>query len=68
MLQNMEQKKRKREGAKADSDSNKKVQRTFPQRTKVVREVHINNFGPASLKGLDKNLQNVLGSIFSKKN
>lgn len=64
----MEQKKRKREGTNTDDKKNTKIQRTFPQRTKVVREVHVNNFGPDSMKSLDKNLQNLLGNIFSKKN
>jgi hypothetical protein len=68
MLQNMEQKKRKREGENNDNNSNKKIQRTFPQRAKVVREVNINSVGTTTMKTLDKNLQNVLGSIFSKKN
>lgn len=69
MLQNMEQKKRKREGESAASSepSNQKIQRTFVQRGKVDREVDPLKSGKQSMEKIDSNLKGVLGSIFSKK-
>lgn len=66
MLQNMEQKKRKR-GEDDNNSSVSSVKRTFDQRAKVVREVNPQQSGKKALDKLDNNLKGVLGSIFSKK-
>jgi ESF2/ABP1 family protein len=68
MLQNMEQKKRKREGESTATEStNQKIQRTFAQRGKIDREVDPKRSGKHSMEKIDSNLKSVLGSIFSKK-
>lgn len=66
MLQNMEQKKRKREGEPA-VPAKQRISRTFEQRGKVEREVDPSKSGKQSFDKMDNNLKGVLGSIFSKK-
>jgi hypothetical protein len=68
MLQNMEQKKRKREGEPSTSTpNNQKIQRTFSQREKVKREVDPKSSGKQYMEKMDGGMKSVLGSIFSKK-
>jgi SOS response regulatory protein OraA/RecX len=66
MLQNMEQKKRKREGEPSTAPDKQKIQRTFTQRGKVMREVDPKSSGKQYMEKMDSNLKNVLGSLFSK--
>lgn len=70
MLQNMEQKKRKRqstEESSALSEQPQKVQRTFIQRSKVDREVDPSKSGKQSYDKIDANVKGIIGNIFSKK-
>lgn len=67
MLQNMEQKKRKREGESSTKPAKQKIQRTFTQRGKVIREVDPKSSGKIYIENMDINLKNILGNIFSKK-
>lgn len=70
MLQNMEQKKRKRQSTEESSASSEqplKVQRTFTQRSKVDREVDPSKSGKQSFDKIDANVKGIIGNIFSKK-
>jgi ESF2/ABP1 family protein len=68
MLENMEEKKRKRNNNANADDNEIKVKRMFSQRAKVNREVDPTRSGKQSLDNLkNSNLKGVLGSIFSKK-
>ncbi|KAI8986925.1 hypothetical protein BDB01DRAFT_783969 [Pilobolus umbonatus] len=64
MLQNMEEKKRKRNETTEDT---MRVKRTFEQRGKVSREVDPTASGKQVIDKIDSNLQHVLGNIFGKK-
>lgn len=67
MLQNMEQKKRKREGGAEDSTGEQKIKRTFSQRGNVNREVDPKKSGKEYMEKMDNGMKNVLGSLFAKK-
>ena len=70
MLQNMEQKKRKREGStdtKSTEPRKEKIQRTFEQRGKVDRQADATKSGKLYMDNLDAPLKSVLSSVFAKK-
>ncbi|KAL9559420.1 hypothetical protein MBANPS3_000435 [Mucor bainieri] len=72
MLDNMAQKKRKREAAVAASDTStaqqqpQKIQRTFAQRAKVDREVDPSKSGKKALDKVDPSVKSIIGNIFGK--
>ncbi|KAG1085847.1 hypothetical protein G6F42_021229 [Rhizopus arrhizus] len=70
MLENMEQKKRKRESATNTNTANEqqpqKIQRTFAQRAKVDREVDPSKSGKKSFDKVDPSVKSIIGNIFTK--
>ncbi|KAI8640296.1 hypothetical protein BD408DRAFT_420074 [Parasitella parasitica] len=67
MLQNMEQKKRKRQSAAEGQQQPQKIQRTFAQRSKVNRQVDPSKSGRQAFEKMDSDVKNIIGNIFSKK-